>query len=325
MFWINRKKIASLFSLICLSSCLFNVCSSKPSLAQTITKKKYKEIKVKPIETSIGTKQLTNRVGQFLVVYQPSSNLNHQKLQNAMRKAGLFENLVQGLNSLNLVMRVDVPVVLTDCGSVNAYYTSSDHSITICHEFIIGAAEDFNKHLKLPSQESFEKGLYATIFAFFHELGHALIDTLPLPAVGQEEDAVDEFAAIMILQSGGDETANIVVNGAIWFGLQPKGPFWDEHPPSDKRLFNLLCLVYGSNPQKYGPAFAGLFKNQRVTREELQTRAARCQQEYDKKLASWNQLLLPHFAVQNRPWGRVNSSYTHPYPAPPNNSRGRIW
>ncbi len=277
-------------------------------------------------KTASENKQL-KRVGRFKVIYQPSANSSHQKLQTALQESRLFDGIIKGLNDSQLVLRVDLPVILQDCGQVNAFYNPQQHTITICHEFIFSAASDFERITESPPREALEKALYATIFAFFHELGHALIDVLELPTVGQEEDAVDEFAAIIFLNSDTPETAEIVLNGAIWFGSQPQGPFWDEHPPSDKRFFNLLCLVYGSNPQKYAPIIEAVFKatmeNQAVEPEALQRRAALCEQEYPKKLASWNKLLLPHFAQGHGGWRRSSGAVTPPPPS--NRGRRRVW
>jgi hypothetical protein len=30
------------------------------------------------------------------------------------------------------------------------------------------------------------------------------------------------------------------------------GQFWDEHSFDEQRFFNIACLIYGSNPQRFG-------------------------------------------------------------------------
>jgi hypothetical protein len=39
------------------------------------------------------------------------------------------------------------------------------------------------------------------ILIMHHEIGHALIDQFALPVIGQEEDAVDAFATLMVLET----------------------------------------------------------------------------------------------------------------------------
>lgn len=278
------------------------------------------QIKEKQSHISTGNKQ-SAKLGKFSVVYQRSSNPLHQQLQAALQKGQLFEKIAYSLNSSKLVMRVDIPIILQDCDHVNAFYSPRQHTITICNEFIVSAVKDFKRLKESSIEEAIEQALYATIFAFYHELGHALVDVLQLPAVGQEEDVVDEFAAIILLKSDTPETAQVVAYGAIWFGSQPQGPFWDEHAPGDKRFFNLLCLIYGSNPRQYAPIMETVFKAQNVEPEAFQRRAALCQQEYPQKVARWEKLLLPHFAQGRGSWGRSNGTTT--YPSPGNNTGGR--
>ncbi|MDJ0511377.1 MAG: DUF4344 domain-containing metallopeptidase [Crocosphaera sp.] len=82
-----------------------------------------------------------------------------------------------------------------------------------------------------------------------------------------------------------------------------RGPGWGEHAPNDKRLFNLVCLVYGSNPEKYAEVFIKKFvlvdSEGVATEQAIKRRAARCQRDFAKKMDSWNKLLLPHYATDN--------------------------
>lgn len=280
------------------------------------------------------------QAGQFQLIYQPTTS--YPELEKALRKYHLFEIIIHQLNTSGLILPVNLPVILRECDQVNAFYDPVEKNITMCYEFILGANKDFEKIAEDEREETGESAVYATIFAFYHELGHALIDILKLPTVGEEEGAVDEFAAIILLNTNNkasnhssneseDFQAQIVLNGAIWFGIQPQGPFWDEHPAGDKRFFNLLCLIYGSNPDKYRPIIATVFKhilaNENAEPEQLQRRGSMCEQEYPKKLESWTKLLIPHFARSSGGWGRSRVKSPSPYVPPSNNGRnpGRVW
>jgi Putative metallopeptidase len=53
-----------------------------------------------------------------------------------------------------------------------------------------------------------------------------------------------------------------------------------------KRFFNIVCWVYGQNPEKYSPMV-----KQGVLPEE---RAVRCEDEYRQLAKSWSTLLAPY-------------------------------
>ncbi|WP_013321933.1 DUF4344 domain-containing metallopeptidase [Gloeothece verrucosa] len=312
MFKPNLKKfslslIAS--SLTVMSGLIFDGLVSH-ALAQTSTGQKQS----KPVQ-SMGNKQLKSRVGKFVLVYQPSRIREHQALQEFLQKVGLFEALISVFNNSGLVMRYDVPVVFADCGVVNAFYSPENKSITMCHELIFQMAKDFIRVKKVSTEEALTDALFASVFVFFHELGHALIDILPLPTVGNEEDAVDQFSAILLLDTEKpDVVIKTVYNAALWFGNSPQAPAWDEHAPSDVRYYNLICLMYGKDSNQYG-----------VFAKELQGRATKCGNEYKKVSQSWEQLLLPHFADNNNSRGG-NSSSEPPRNPPSRGARpGQIW
>ncbi len=248
----------------------------------------------------------TNKVGKFILEYQPTSS--HQQVRNLLIKTKVFDTIISNLNTSGLIMREDIPVIFKDCGVPNAYWSPSKREITICYENTGYDIFLFREKAGYPLETAVEKSINETIVAFYHELGHGLIDVLPLSAVGQEEDTVDEFAAVMLFRTyKPDVAAEMVLDAAEFYELVYKtngrGPGWGEHAPNDKRLFNLVCLVYGSNPEKYAEVFVKKFvlvdSEGRATEQAIKRRAARCQQEFPKKMSSWNKLLLPHYATDN--------------------------
>ena len=130
----------------------------------------------------------------------------------------------------------------------------------------------------------------AVMFSFFHEAGHELIDILDIcAAVGREEDSVDQLATLILIAAG-DEGISMALSGAHYFKMQQdsgsKMPFSDEHAFDGQRFYNIMCLIYGSNPDKY----QDFVKNGALPAE----RAARCPDEYRKIQAAWETLLEPH-------------------------------
>jgi hypothetical protein len=95
--------------------------------------------------------------------------------------------------------------------------------------------------------------------------------------------------------------------GAKWFALQSDGghqtPFWDEHAFDQQRFFNVLCLVYGSAPDRFGRLLAdGALP---------EARARRCPREWTSIKNAWDGLLAPHQARSRAP----SASPSPPVPA----------
>ena len=149
-------------------------------------------------------------------------------------------------------------------------------------------------------------GIMRSIFP--HEFGHALIGELELPSTGAEEDAVDIYAALKIVEptmypSDNQEVNTMVKEGAIYAALQwyysGSWPRTAAHRPvrpgrmstraTWKRFRNMLCIMYGGNP--------GVFES--VTKSVgLEDRTkARCADEFNKQNRAWHKILAPHTRV----------------------------
>jgi hypothetical protein len=120
-----------------------------------------------------------------------------------------------------------------------------------------------------------------------HEVGHALVDVLDLPITGREEDAVDQLAAMMLINTG-DKGAAAALNGVR--AIQPgqnavydNSDFADEHSLGPVRLYNIACWIYGSDPQKYAALVSG--------GGLPAARARRCPGEYERLSKAWMRLL----------------------------------
>ena len=90
-------------------------------------------------------------------------------------------------------------VVLTSgsCGQANAFYDPSAQAVIICAELV----RDMHQGLANLGDDPALQGLALVLqvaFVLVHEIGHALVDVLDLPVVGQEEDAVDQLATIFL-------------------------------------------------------------------------------------------------------------------------------
>lgn len=145
-------------------------------------------------------------------------------------------------------------------------------------------------------------GLVRSIFA--HEFGHALIGELQLPSTGPEEDAVDIYSALQIVEptmypSGDKEIDDMAIGSASYAALQwyysgkineMKGsspsPWQDEHTADLKRFRNMLCIMYGGNPKVFSSIADGVKLDERTR--------FRCSDEFNKQNRAWRKILAPH-------------------------------
>ena len=134
-----------------------------------------------------------------------------------------------------------------------------------------------------------------TMGVFFHELAHAMIGELELPATGPEEDTADEFSALLMSNVASGEANPLIIDVATYSSLfwcysaqgksqarQPH-PWQSEHAPDIRRFRNSFCLLYGSDPALYG-----------ILADQVgfdQGSKGRCSQDYAKKSRAWESTL----------------------------------
>ncbi|MFO1033075.1 MAG: DUF4344 domain-containing metallopeptidase [Hyphomicrobiales bacterium] len=137
-------------------------------------------------------------------------------------------------------------------------------------------------------------------FVMFHETGHLLVSELDLPVVGREEDAVDTLSTLVLLNHPDPELSESVGPASVgWMFAGEDGaaagalpPMWDVHSLDQQRGYNIICLMYGKDPNYlvYAHAFG-------LPDERLQG----CAQEYAQAARSWDKLLRPYQTqVQNQ-------------------------
>ncbi len=218
------------------------------------------------------------------VVYDtPRKKPEREQIRAFLRETEMFEQISAGLHR---ALRFPRPVTLmwTECGAVNAAWDGQG-TILMCYELAEYLKQLFHKRTK-DRQQLRIAVMSSLLFTFLHELGHALISLHQIPAVGREEDAADQLASLVLISTG-KGGVDVAMRGAEFFRLLAlsgaKTPFFDEHPLDAQRYYNIMCLVYGSNPAELGAL---------VGRHKLPaSRAQRCPSEYQKVYAAWSSLL----------------------------------
>ncbi len=227
--------------------------------------------------------------GDFRVGFSPATRAKTPKKAMPSDEKAILQEIATALNSL-IALPKDIYLNFDTCGEANAFYSSDTAEITFCYELL----DQFEREFKTVSknQEQVDNMVEDTIIqTLFHELGHCLIDVWDLPATGREEDAVDQLATVLMLD-GSPEGRASAINAALEFEIASRGAekddmvFWDEHSFSKTRFYDMLCLVYGSDPKKN----ANLVGPKKLPAE----RAERCETEYTRAERAWLRLLEPY-------------------------------
>lgn len=213
----------------------------------------------------------------------------YQEMAKTLQEAKLLDEFATALNEA-IKLPVPVGIRFAECGEANAFYDPSEQQISMCFELL----EDYYQTMadQYETQDELDTAVMgAFMLVMFHEFGHALVDVLDLPITGREEDAVDQLAAwAMIDDDAGDDA---VLSAALSYYVSAErtgsdiddSTFADEHSLDKQRFFNLVCWVYGSNPEKH----QGLVGDDFLP----EARAERCPGEYEQIDRSWSRLLEP--------------------------------
>ncbi|NIJ40128.1 hypothetical protein FHS78_000383 [Parvibaculum indicum] len=96
-------------------------------------------------------------------------------------------------------------------------------------------------------------------FTLLHEFGHAAFDVFDVPLFSREEEAADTLATVLMVlnydvQSRPSGVDRLLMVSAEWHQeWEARGratelkPYWDEHPLSIVRFYNINCLAMGAN------------------------------------------------------------------------------
>jgi len=250
--------------------------------------------------------------GRVTIVYQEDAILpENLDAIKKIRDSGVFERMADRLTK-TVALPHDLQVVITDKGFDDPTTDVPGRTIFWPPAFSKATGDVLAEFLpeviaskgppKAISKEKFTAdvlNVWANQFILGHEFGHAIIHQLNLPLTGLEEDSADGFATFFTVIDK-DTGPNAALGAAVLFdAMGSKRPnltledFSSDHPVILQRVYNFLCCVVGSDPQR--------LQNSLITDGYIpEVRALLCRKEWTQLNYGWWTLLGPHLTESSR-------------------------
>jgi hypothetical protein len=260
------------------------------------------------------------KVGRVEIEYVEPTNKAHKPVSELLKQHRALERVQE------VLVRVRWPRTLRfelrGCdGESDGFYDNA--VVTVCYEYLDETwkrATSRKRPANITREEAF---VGAFVDIAMHEAGHAMFDLLKVPILGREEDAADMVAAYFVLQLPKEKRRGLILGSAYTYAneLKVRKPrdlyrprlgvarhvkLADEHSTPAQRLYNLLCIAYGSDKE----LFADLVKEGYLPSE----RAELCEGEYRQIDYAYKKLLAPHIrgeagaqAAREPGWSEVSS------------------
>src|SRR5689334_5365187 len=234
------------------------------------------------------------RPDRIRIEYLAPTNPQHQHLYELLRERRVLERMQRLLSFIRLPQPLLLKTAGCD-GESNAWYEESEHAVTVCYEYLADLNRNAPKETTAAGVTPQDAITGPVIEVFMHETGHALFNLLHIPVLGREEDAADQVAAYMML-SLGEEAARSTIGGVAYMyyheaqsaELKPSSfaKFANVHGLDAQRLYNVLCLAYGSNSK----LFADVVEKKYLP----EARAEGCEDEFKQVQYAISTLFKPY-------------------------------
>lgn len=224
------------------------------------------------------------QANRIRIEYIPPENPELRPVYDLVKQRQVLEKLQRLFSPLELP--IELTIQTKECGVSNAWYQRP--TITICYEYIRDLADTAGGITPLDAVAG------QFLFTASHEMGHAVFDLLDVPLWGGTEEAADQFAAYILLRIGKQDARKLIEGAAYMYKNYVEHPnvtvpvtaFSDIHGAPMQRLYNLLCISYGAEPD--------MFSNL-VQRGYLPAARARsCRMEYDEVNFAFQKTIEPH-------------------------------
>jgi hypothetical protein len=240
------------------------------------------------------------RADRIAIEYVEPANPAHTPLRDLLKDNEALERVRERLIAVRWPRTLRLELKGCD-GEANAWY--GDAVVTVCYEYLedMWAGANSSRRPAAISREDAFVGPMTDVF--LHEAGHALFDLLKIPLLGREEDAADQVASYYVLQLPREIKRGLVIGSAYAYASQlnvrrardltrPRLEvgrhitYADEHGTPAQRLYNLICIAYGSDKELFADV---------VTKGFLpEERAQICRDEYRQIDNAYRTLIAPH-------------------------------
>ncbi|KGY13033.1 hypothetical protein NM22_05985 [Vibrio tubiashii] len=201
--------------------------------------------------------QSVSASNNITIRYLTPENSAEAKLKSEIEQSGVNQTLTELSDDLfpfNKTLTIEY-------GSEDGpLYDPDKHVVQMPYQFYQEALDYFkgNKYNEKYGKSAELGAMDTVLHTLLHEAGHAYIADQNIPILGKEEDAVDNFAALMMIEYV-ENGADAAISAADMFAFESEdkpdyyefGEYIDEHSFDLQRYFSTLCLVYGSNPEKH--------------------------------------------------------------------------
>jgi hypothetical protein len=240
------------------------------------------------------------RADRIAIEYVEPADPAHKPLHDLLKASRALERVRDVLVAVRWPRTLRLELKGCD-GEANAWYT--DAVVTVCYEYLADMWTSANSSRRPAAISREDAFVGPMIDVFLHEAGHALFDLLKVPLLGREEDAADQLAAYHVLQFPKDSKRGLIIGSAYAYAsaLNVRSArdlsrrrlevgrhitFSDEHGTPAQRLYNLLCIAYGSDKELFADV---------VTKGFLpEERAEFCEDEYRQIDFAYRTLIAPH-------------------------------
>ena len=170
-----------------------------------------------------------------------------------LRQTQYFEKQVSDLNKY-FKLPHKIYIGLGECQEKNAYYNKNSKMIVMCYELIFDIYDKFlieYESNKITKKQATIMTLNVIDYIFYHQLAHALFDTMYIPNNQEieknEEYMIDSFANQIRISMQRDSESNKITSVAAWFKImnqtqnENEKKVWNSHEFNFERFFNMTC------------------------------------------------------------------------------------
>lgn len=227
------------------------------------------------------------RGASFQIVYNTPTDEDARSARAFIQEEGITQTVSTLLNE---DFKLNRELFLYLGGGSLPIFDPSTNEIQMPYTFVFDVADRFDGDSYSDSDaDVYDVARDAYLHALMHQVAHAMFEMFELQTTGSMEKAVDALTILMLIsyyENGGD----IVLNAAELFvderGGSRERNFWDEHRLDQQSYNQALCLVYGSDPERYARLREG--------NNFLQIRGQECVREYKRQNNAWFRVLQPY-------------------------------